>query len=59
VFQLLTDRVDVELELESTEDDQAAATLVVEVPWLTGMRRTYPSEALAGLAALVRPATPD
>ena len=54
VFQLLTDRVDVELELEPTEDDQAAATLVVEVPWLTGIRRTYPSEALAGLASLVR-----
>ena len=53
-FQLLTDRVDVELELEPTEDDQAAATLVVEVPWLTGIRRTYPSEALAGLASLVR-----
>ena len=59
VFQMLTDRVDVELELESTEDDQAAATLVVEVPWLTGMRRTYPSEALAGLAALVRPPAAD
>jgi uncharacterized protein YndB with AHSA1/START domain len=56
VFQMLTDRVDVELELEQTEDDQAAATLVIEVPWLTGVRRTYPSEALSGLAALVRPA---
>jgi uncharacterized protein YndB with AHSA1/START domain len=59
VFQLLTDRVDVELELEPTEDDQAAATLAVEVPWLTGIRKTYPSEALAGLAALVRPAAAD
>jgi uncharacterized protein YndB with AHSA1/START domain len=56
VFQLLTDRVDVELELEPTEDNQAAATLAVEVPWLTGVRRTYPSEALASLAALVRAA---
>jgi uncharacterized protein YndB with AHSA1/START domain len=56
VFQLLTDRVDVDLELEPTEHDQAAATLAVEVPWLTGVRRTYPSEALASLAALVRPA---
>jgi uncharacterized protein YndB with AHSA1/START domain len=54
-FQLLTDCIDVELELEPTEDDQAAATLVVEVPWLRGIRKTYPSEALAGLAALVRP----
>jgi uncharacterized protein YndB with AHSA1/START domain len=55
VFQLLTDRVDVELQLEPTEDDQAAATLAVEVPWLSGVRRTYPSEALSSLAALVRP----
>jgi uncharacterized protein YndB with AHSA1/START domain len=54
-FQLLTDCIDVELELEPTKDDQAAATLVVEVPWLRGIRKTYPSEALAGLAALVRP----
>jgi uncharacterized protein YndB with AHSA1/START domain len=59
VFQLLTDRVDVELNLEPNEDDQAVATLVVEVPWLAGIRRTYPSDALAGLAALVRPRTPD
>jgi uncharacterized protein YndB with AHSA1/START domain len=59
VFQLLTDRVDVELELEPTEDDQAAATLAVEVPWLTGIRKTYPSEALAGLATLVRPVAAD
>jgi uncharacterized protein YndB with AHSA1/START domain len=56
VFQLLTDRIDVELGLEPAEDDQAAATLVVEVPWLIGIRRTYPSEALSKLAALVRPA---
>jgi uncharacterized protein YndB with AHSA1/START domain len=59
VFQLLTDRIDVELDLEPTEDDQAAATLAVEVPWLTGVRRTYPSEALSKLAALVRPSAAD
>jgi uncharacterized protein YndB with AHSA1/START domain len=59
VFQLLTERIDVELGLEPTEDDQAAATLVVEVPWLTGVRKTYPSEALSKLAALVRTPAAD
>jgi uncharacterized protein YndB with AHSA1/START domain len=59
VFQMLTDRIDVELDLEPTEDDQAAATLVVEVPWLVGIRRTYPSEALQRLADLVRPPALD
>jgi uncharacterized protein YndB with AHSA1/START domain len=55
-FQLLAERIDAELGLEATEDDQAAATLVVEAPRFIGVGRAFPSQALAGLAALVRPA---
>jgi uncharacterized protein YndB with AHSA1/START domain len=56
VFQLLGERIDVELELEPTEDEQAAATLVVEAPRFRGIGRAFPSQALSRLAALVRPA---
>lgn len=54
-FQLLAERIDVELALEATEDDQAAATLIVEAPRFIGVGRVFPSQALAKLAALVRP----
>lgn len=52
-FQLVAERIDVELALESTEDDEAAATLVVEAPRFAGVGRAFPSQALAKLAALV------
>jgi uncharacterized protein YndB with AHSA1/START domain len=55
-FQLSEDRIDVELELEPTAgDDETAAKLAVEAPRLAGIRRTMASDALAKLAALVRP----
>jgi hypothetical protein len=53
-FQLVAERIDVELGLASTEDDEAAATLVVEAPRFSGVGRAFPSQALAMLAALVR-----
>jgi uncharacterized protein YndB with AHSA1/START domain len=56
VFQLTDARIDAELALEATEDDQTAATLTVEAPRFSGVGRAFPSEALASLAALVRPA---
>ena len=56
-FQLGEARIDVELELESTEDGQAAATLAVEVPRFTGIGRAFPSQALGKLAELVRSAS--
>jgi uncharacterized protein YndB with AHSA1/START domain len=55
-FQLLAERIDAELRLEPNEDGQAAATLAVEAPRFVGVGRPFPSEALAKLAALVRPA---
>jgi uncharacterized protein YndB with AHSA1/START domain len=54
-FRLLSDQIDAELELEAAGEKATEATLVVEVPWLIGMRRNFPSQALSRLAGLVRP----
>jgi uncharacterized protein YndB with AHSA1/START domain len=45
----------VELDLTPVEDDETQAFLAVEAPRFSGLGRSVPSEALAGLAALVRP----
>jgi uncharacterized protein YndB with AHSA1/START domain len=55
-FQLSGEHADVELDLAPDEDGQADASLAVEAPRFGGMGRAFPSEALARLAALVRPA---
>ncbi len=54
-FQLTGEHVEVELDLTPVEDDQTHATLEIDSPRFGGLGRTVPSEALAGLAALVRP----
>jgi uncharacterized protein YndB with AHSA1/START domain len=54
VFQLSGERAEVELEL-APHDDGTTAVLAIEAPRFGGVRRTFPSKALAGLAALVRP----
>lgn len=54
-FQLSGERADVELDLVPVEDGQTQATLGIEAPRFGGMGRTVPSQALAKLAALVRP----
>jgi uncharacterized protein YndB with AHSA1/START domain len=57
VFQMTGERAEVELDLERVEEDeQTAARLAVEAPRFGGVARTFPSQALAGLASLVRPA---
>ncbi|HEY1563535.1 MAG TPA: SRPBCC family protein [Gaiellaceae bacterium] len=53
-FQLSEARLEARLELEPAED-QAAATLTVDAPRFAGVGRAFPSQALAALAALVRP----
>jgi uncharacterized protein YndB with AHSA1/START domain len=53
-FQLLAERVDAELELEPVDEELTDATLAVEVPWLIGVGRSFPSKALSRLAGLVR-----
>jgi len=56
-FQLNGERADVELDLEPTEDGaQTGARLAVEAPRFGGLGRSFPTQALARLAALVRPA---
>jgi uncharacterized protein YndB with AHSA1/START domain len=54
-FQLSGERTDVELDLVPVEDGQTQATLGIDAPRFGGMGRTVPSQALARLAALVRP----
>jgi uncharacterized protein YndB with AHSA1/START domain len=54
-FQLTSERIDVELDL-APHDDGADASLSVQAPRFSGIRRDFPSQALARLAALVRPA---
>jgi hypothetical protein len=55
-FQMTGERAEVELTLErADEDDQTVAQLAIEVPRFGGLGRTFPSQALAKLAALVRP----
>ncbi len=55
-FQLTSEHAQVELDLTPVEDGETQATLAVEAPRFGGMGRNVPSQALAGLAALVRPA---
>ena len=55
-FQLTSEHAEVELDLTPVEDGETQATLAVEAPRFGGMGRNVPSQALAGLAALVRPA---
>ena len=53
-FQLTGEHVDVELDLEPVEDRQTQATLAIGAPRFGGLGRTAASDALAGLARLVR-----
>ena len=56
VFTVSSDRPDFEHHLEPVEDDETQARLAVEAPRFGGLGRTFPSQALSQLAALVRPA---
>jgi len=53
-FQLTGEYAEVELDLETVEDNETQATLSVETARFGGIGRSVPSEALAGLARLVR-----
>jgi hypothetical protein len=54
-FMLTGEHAQVALDLEPVEDNETQARLAVEAPRFGGIGRTVPSQALAGLAALVRP----
>ncbi len=53
-FQLSGEHAEVDLDLEPAEDSETNVTLGVEAPRFGGIGRTFPSQALARLAALVR-----
>ena len=55
-FQLTGEHAEAELDLVPVEAGETQATLAVEAPRFGGIGRTVPSQALAGLAALVRKA---
>ena len=51
-FQLSGDRLEVELTLEAEGEDRTRASLRVKGPWLVGLSRALPREALVRLHAL-------
>ena len=51
-FQLSGDRLEVQLTLEPAGEDRTRATLRVKGPWLVGLSRALPREALFRLYAL-------
>jgi uncharacterized protein YndB with AHSA1/START domain len=53
-FRLTGDRIDVELSLAPLDERRTRASLLVEGPWLIGLRRRFPVQALARLHALLR-----
>jgi uncharacterized protein YndB with AHSA1/START domain len=55
-FKLTGDRIDAEIELQAVEANRTRVSLVVEGPFLIGLRRRFPFQALARLHALLRTA---
>ncbi|HZR94131.1 MAG TPA: SRPBCC domain-containing protein [Gaiellaceae bacterium] len=53
-FQLTGDRIDADLTLRALDERRTEVTLVVEGPWLIGLRRRFPAQALERLHALLR-----
>ena len=51
-FRLSGDRLEVELTLEPVRENRTRATLRVQGPWLVGLSRALPREALLRLHAL-------
>ncbi len=55
-FQLLAERIDVELRLEEIAPGRTRAILTVDGPWLIGLSRRLPQRALVRLHALCQTA---
>jgi uncharacterized protein YndB with AHSA1/START domain len=53
-FRLTGDRIDAELALLPLDERSTQVSLVVEGPWLIGLGRRFPAQALARLRALLR-----
>jgi uncharacterized protein YndB with AHSA1/START domain len=52
-FQLTGDRIDAELSLRATEEARTTVSLIVDGPWLVGLKRSFPRRALGRLHALL------
>jgi uncharacterized protein YndB with AHSA1/START domain len=55
-FQLTGDRLDVELKLEAAGETRTLATLEIRGPWLVGLSRSLPNQALNRLHGLCQTA---
>jgi uncharacterized protein YndB with AHSA1/START domain len=53
-FRLTGDRLDAELDLRSVDEHRTEVSLAVDGPWLIGLRRAFPRQALGRLHALLR-----
>ena len=53
-FQLTGDRIEAELTVRATGENETEAVLAVEGPFLIGLRRRFPEQALARLHSLLR-----
>lgn len=53
-FQLTGDRIDAELRLQAAGAKKTEVVLTIEGPFLVGLRRRFPIQALARLHALLR-----
>ena len=53
-FQLVSERIDAELDLSALDADKTEAILTVETPLFVGVRRSFPARALGRLYDLVQ-----
>ena len=53
-FELTGDRISADLTLRALEQDRTEASLVVDGPWLIGLKRSFPRRALDRLHGLLR-----
>jgi uncharacterized protein YndB with AHSA1/START domain len=53
-FQLTGDRIDAELTLRALDEKSTEASLVVDGPFMIGLRRRFPAQALTRLHGLLR-----
>jgi uncharacterized protein YndB with AHSA1/START domain len=53
-FQLTGDRIDADLTLRAIDEKSTEVSLIVDGPFLIGLRRRFPAEALGRLHSLLR-----
>ena len=53
-FQLTGERIDADLRLRAIDERSTEVSLVVDGPWLVGLKRAFPRRALARLHSILR-----